>query len=378
MIDIGETRRFTKLMAPEANFDEKYTFYYDETNNIRKFHIKDYDFNAAFTENFVLGGVVHEGDAPNVQSLIDSLGLQATVNEIKLKHLAKGGFLECLKSEKLNLFMSFVKDSSLDIHYSTLNILYWSIIDIVDSAIANSEASQKLGIEFANKLKDDLYKLSRIEIDSVKSLFQKFEYPNIKRNSVLLFIEELSHLFDPYLDDMDFHFGLESLRQILKQSKKSGTLPFVMDGEDFILINDFSQFYLRPTYLFKNSTHIFDNEDTIEKEFQKYKIVDGEVEIKNYSFVDSKTNRLIQLSDILVGLIGKLSGYINTSAKESIYTDCSSLNSVQRQNLGLLLKLIDDSHDKNIGFLHATDSHEEMSKIEVIRACMKRASFGNR
>lgn len=340
-IDISEIRKFTKLIAPEADFDKAYTFYYDETNNIRKFYIRrDYDFNAAFTENFVLGGLVHEGTAPDVQPLIDSLNLQDNIKEIKLKHLAKGGFLECLRSRKLNLFLKFIKGSSLDIHYSSLNILYWSIVDIVDSAIANSEVSQKLGIQFANKLKDDLYKLSRLEIKSVKSLFRRFEYPNIKRDSVLLFIEELSYLFEEYLDNMEYHFGLESLRQILKEAKRSGSLPFIMDEDDFILIKDFSQFYLRPVYLFKNSTHIFDDEDSIAKEFQRYKIVDGSSEINNYSFVDSKTNQLTQLSDIFVGLIGKLSVYINTSSREKICSDFRSLGVVQRENVDLLLGLV--------------------------------------
>jgi len=147
-VNISEVRKFTKLLAPEADFDGVYTFYYDETNNIRKFYVRELDFNAAFTENFILGGLVHEGPVPDVQPLIDSFNLQSTVKEVKFKHLAKGSFLDCLKSQKLNLFLKFIKDSNLYIHYSSLNILYWSIVDIVDSAIENSEASQKLGISF--------------------------------------------------------------------------------------------------------------------------------------------------------------------------------------------------------------------------------------
>lgn len=366
--DIGEIRKYTKMSAPLADFDGAYTFYYDETNNIRKFYLKEYDFNSDFLNNFVLGGLVHEGCAPDIKPLIDSFELQKSVKEVKFKHIAKGGFLDCLKSKKLALFFRFVKSSNLYIHYSSLNILYWSIVDIVDSAISHSKVSQQLGPQFANTLKNDLYKLSKIEIDSVISLFRKFEYPNIKRDAVLPFIEELSDLFVDYLDDMKFHFGLESLRQLLKEAKKKGSLPFIMDEEDFILINDFSQFYLRPIYLFKNSTHIFDNEDSISGVMEGYKIIDGASEIKNYSFVDSQSSQLIQLSDILVGLIGKLSSYLNTSSRGKIDSDFYSLTSIQGENIDLLLDLIDESHNKNIGFLHATDSHEEMSKIEVIRA----------
>lgn len=367
-LDIGDIRKYTKMIAPSANFDGLYTFYYDETNNIRKFYVKEFDFNSAFTNNFVLGGLVHEGIAPDVQPLIDSLELQKSVKEVKFKHIAKGDFLDCLKSQKLTSFFRFIKSSDLYIHYSSLNILYWSIVDIVDSAICHSDVSQQLGPQFANMLKNDLYKLSKIEIDSMISLFHKFEYPNIKQCEVLSFIEAISDLFADYLDNMEFHFGLESLRQILKEAKKKGSLPFVMDEENFILIKDFSHFYLRPIYTFKNSTHIFDNENSIAELLGEYKILDGSQEVKNYSFVDSQSNPLTQLSDILVGIVGKLHGYINTSTRDEIQSDFCKLNTIQSENIDLLLSLIDESDNKNIGFLHSTDSYEEMSKMETIRA----------
>lgn len=366
--DIGNDRELTKMIAPGADFDGVYTFYYDETNNIRKFYVREFDFNSIFTNNFILGGLVHTGPAPSVQGLIDSFGLQSSVNEVKFKHIAKGGFLDCLKSAKLNLFLKFLLGSELYIHYSSLNILYWSIVDIVDSALALSEAGQQLGLSFANAMKNDLYKLARMEIDSVIALFRKYGYPNIKPDDVVSFIEDLSELFEGYIDDMEFHFGLESLRQLLKEAKKKGELPFIMDEEDFALIKDFSHFYLRPVYLFKNSTHIFDNEDSISELFSKYRILDGSQEITNYSFVDSQVNQLTQLSDVLVGLLGKMHSYLNTNDREKIHADFNGLSEAQGNNIDLLLSLIDRSHDQNIGFLHSTDSYEEMSKIDVIRA----------
>ena len=68
MIDfeISEIRKFNKIVAPTADFDGAYTFYYDETNNIKKFYVRENDFNYKFTANFVLGGLVHSGQAPNV------------------------------------------------------------------------------------------------------------------------------------------------------------------------------------------------------------------------------------------------------------------------------------------------------------------------
>ncbi|RUO45720.1 hypothetical protein CWE23_00245 [Idiomarina aquatica] len=357
------------MLDPSANFDGAYTFCYDETNNIRKFYLRESDFNSTFTDNFVLGGLVYQGAAPDVQSLIDSFKLQKSVKEVKFKHIAKGGFIECLSSQKLKLFFEYIASNGLYIHYSSLNILYWSIVDIVDSAVELSEVSQQLGPQFANTMKNDLYKLARIEIDSMISLFRKYGYPNIKKNEVLSFIEDMSDLFTDYLDDVEFHFGLESLRQILKEAKKKDSLPFVMDADDFVLINDFSQFYLRPVYMFKNSQHIFDNEESIVKLLSEYKIMYDSKELNNFVFVDSESNQLIQLSDVLVGLIGKLYSYVNTNNRVQIHSDFCSLSQIQRDNIDLLLWLIDRSRDKNIGFLRSTDAYEEMSKIEVIRAC---------
>ncbi|MCP9750377.1 hypothetical protein EGI32_05265 [Ferruginibacter sp. HRS2-29] len=355
------------MMFPEADFDASLTFYYDETNNIKKFHVREDGFNAAFTANFILGGLLYEDEAPDLQPLIDGLKLQKNSVEIKFKHIAKGEFLDCLKSQKLQLFLDFILKSKMYLHYSSLNLLYWSIVDIVDSAIAVSEEAKAAGPVFSNHLKNDLYKLCRLEIDSVIELFNLYNYPNIKKEKVTSFIEDLTSLFEGYIDTQEFHFGLESLRQILKQAKKKESLPFIMDETDRILIGDFSHFYLRPVYTFKNSQHVFDKEDDIIKMMGEYRILDENEEVKNYSFEDSKTCPLIQCSDVLMGLLGKFSAYTNTKSHEEIFEDLIELSDIQKTNLQLLINLIDKSHDRNIGFIHSTDCYEELSKIPVIR-----------
>lgn len=364
--EIHEIRETTKLLAPTADFDKSFTFYYDETNNLKKFYVKENNFNNSFTSNFILGGLVHEGNPPNVQELIDNFKLQKTTTEVKFKHIAKGNFLDCLKSVRLKQFFEFVEANDIYVHYSSLNILYWAIVDIVDSAITNSDAATHLGPDFSNHLKNDLYKLSRLEIDSVIELFYNYEYPNIKKDKVISFIEDLTSIFEEYIDTLEFHFGLESLRQILKEAKKNKDLPFIMNEEDYILLKDLSQFYLRPIYLFKNSTHILDNEDSIEEIFQKFKILDLDEEIKNYSFVDSKSDSLVQLSDIFVGIMGKLKSYINCNTIEEIRNNLNSLSDIQEANLDLLISLIDKSERKNIGFIHNIDSLEELAKMQQI------------
>jgi hypothetical protein len=370
--DVSDIRIMTKMLVPTADFESSFTFYYDETNNIRKFSVRETEFNYSFTANFVLGGLVYEGMQPDIKPLFGELNLQHNIKEVKLKHIAKGSFIDCLKSEKLNCFLKYLSDNDLYIHYSSLNILYWSIVDIVDSAIVNSELAMQLDPSFSNYLKNDLYKLAKLEIESVIKLFYNFEYPNIKKESILEFIEGLTSIFNEYIETEEFHFGLECLRQILKEAKKKESLPFIMDEEDYILLNDFSQFYLRPIYLFKNSTHIFDNEVAISEILANYKIIDRDREIKNYFFADSQSDLLIQASDIFVGLMGKLTNYINTSSIEKIANDFDSLSEKQLNNINLLIDLIDKSHNKNVAFLHSTDSYEELKKMGFIREIRNR------
>lgn len=364
--EIEAANQFVQLMNPRVDFKTPYTFYYDETNNIKTFYVRENDFNYTFTANFVLGGLVYQGNAPDVQQLIDSFKLQKNAKEVKFKHIAFGDFLDCLKSQKLNLFFRFLKDNNLYVHYSSLNILYWSIVDIVDSAIMNSETAMKLGPQFSSQLKNDLYKLCRLEIDSVIELFYAFEYPNIKPEKIDDFIETLSNLFEAYLQTPEFHFGLESLRQILEESKKKGVLSFVMDEDDHVLLADLTHFYLRPIYTFKDSIHIFDNEDSIREALAEYRILDKGVEFKNYSFIDSQDNQLTQLSDIFVGFVGKYTQYRNTHSIEEIKADIDSFSALQLENLKFFIDIINKSDQRNPAFLHATDSYEEVMKFGII------------
>lgn len=366
--DIKKFHNLTKLQLPDVDLTAKYTFYYDETNNIRKFYVKEQDFNTSFDLTFVLGGLVHSNRTkPEIETLFEGIRLQKSISEIKLKHLATGDFLECLTSDKLNVFLINLLKSKFYVHLSTVNVFYYSLVDIVDSAIANSEISQQLGMPFAMHLKNDLYRLAKIEKEAVVDLFYSFGYPNIKIEDVGGFIAALYYLFEAYQEIPDFHIGLTSLRQILRDSERKNDLPFLGDMEDHILLNDFSQFYLRPLYTFKNSTHIFDNEESIKAILSEYDLMDGnKSKLKSYSFVDSKGNKHLQASDIIVGLVGKFHTFLNTSSFGVLQEALLRLNSIQEHNLMLLMKLFDKAHNKNLAFLHSIASIEERQKYQIV------------
>ena len=348
--------------------DKKYTFYYDETNNIRKFYLKENSFNSASELNFVLGGVLHEGENSNsdITQLLDKLFIQKSAKEIKLKHIAKGEFLDCIKSVKLKHFLSWLLESDLYVHITSLNIFYYSLVDIVDSAIINYEAYQNLDRYYIDMIKNNLYQVAKLEEESLINLLYKYQYPNIKKESVKQFIIEFTELLSPYEEDMQFHVGIVSLRQLLMKSISTQELSFIMNEEDFILLDDFKDFYMSKIYLFKNSEHIFDREDEIEEEIAKYEIIHDNVILQSYSFVNSHDYKLIQISDIFIGLFGKFTKFINTNTLIELGDIISQLEPLQRENLQLIHKIIDKSASKNQAFLHSIDSNEERTKYDHV------------
>lgn len=365
-IDVNISRDYLKKMFPKAEFDKEYTFYYDETNNIKKLYVRESGLNSPFSSNFILGGLVFEDSLPDLSELFEGLKLQKSVKDVKLKHLAKGEFLECLKSKKLNFFLQFLFDNKILIHFSWVNLLHWSITDIVDSAIANSEVAKKVGRLMVDKVRSDLYKLAKIEIDKVLEIFFKYQYPNIKKENVVPFIDEFTSLFYDYIDTEEFHFGLESLRQVLKEARRNESLPYIMDEEDYMLLKDFSSFYLESICLFKNSNHIFDNEESISEILSNTKIMDKQIQVKNYSFVDSHNNLMIQASDIIVGIFGKFSGFINKTSYDEVKLWVDSLSEIQEKNIDLIIDLMNRSAKINPAFISSIDCQEETDKIGLI------------
>ncbi len=359
-----------------TGLDEKLSFYYDETNNIRKFYLKEEGFNFYTSENFILGGVLHDTKKKqDLSELFTNLHLQKSATELKLKHLARGDFLNCLKSQSLNYFLRWIYESDLYVHYVNINLFYYSLVDIVDSAIFADKELLKLDPYLLGMIKNDLYKIAMDDKELVVQILYKYDYPNIKSDQIRFFIDELFLFFSEYENDPEFHLGITSLKQILKQSSKINSLPFLEDEDDFILIENFLHFYLEPLYLFTNSTHVFDNEHGIEELLSQYQIVDGERIIDNYTFVESRTNQLIQVSDVFSGIYGKYTGFINHIEKDSIEGLFKNLSHLQIDTFVWMHNNISKAHAKNPAFLNSCCSLDELEKNNIVEEMLWKYSL---
>lgn len=152
--------------------DGKYIFYYDESNNIRVFSIKKNNFNVdnnpqnPYSPIFILGGIVKKESYSESDISLDFfkrlLSLPENINEIKLKNIAKGNFLEVLNSPKIFEFLTWMYNSNFYLQYFAVNTVYWSFVDIIDDAIyyfMNSKENYNIDRFSVDQYKNALYLL---------------------------------------------------------------------------------------------------------------------------------------------------------------------------------------------------------------------------
>lgn len=367
-IDVNEFRNDAILLHGLEGVNETYTFYYDETNNGRKFHVEEEKFNIPVDQNFILGGLVYEGKSTNVDTaeLFQSLKLQKTITDVKFKHIASGDFLDVLKSRKMNQVLKWIDSRNLYLHFTNLNPLYFSIVDIIDSAIVGSETAGAFDFAFTNHIKNDFYLVLNENIQRTEEIFFKYGYPSIDENEIVNFIDDIIELIEPYRDNEKSHLGIETTIQILKASKKTKNIPFITNEKKHILMNDYSIFYTNPLCMFKNSIHYFDQEDQIELILKNYNFIDNGRKLDHYKFINSKSSGLTQLSDIMMGFLGKLYAFIRKNSIEDIRAAMENIGDLESESLSLITKLTWKSEKKCRGFLFKSISTDEQFKEQVL------------
>lgn len=353
-----------KETFPNIDFNKKYKFYYDESNNCRKFHILKGNFNTDCLANFILGGLVLDEDQIIEEDFNSLFEIDKSINDIKFRHIAYGDFLNCLNSKKLKKYLIYLNDNNILVHYSSFNLLYWSIVDIVDSAFTDYQELYKK--DLVDDIKNAFYFVCKENKETVINIFLKYHYPNLSENDISGFIDEIIYLILPYIDNPSLHFPLEFFKGLLQSSKKNNNMPFIVDENDYVLVESFVFNYLDLITLYNDSSHTLDIETSIIEDMKNIKLYHGNDEIQNYIFVDSKTDIFVQLSDVISGLIGKLKTYLNKKTNEEIFSDFSSLKRIQYENLVLLSTLLKKSETESGVFIQNIDAKMEISKMNFV------------
>ena len=353
-------------------FDEEMTFYYDESGNCRKFSLTEVGFNSidSLKGDFILAGVAHEGKSYDIDihALQKTLNFSGEQNELKFKHLYSNSkdFLCFIESKRATGFLTWLNKSGLFVHYSALNNLYYSLVDIVDSLWETHPQC----LMYMNEIKAALYDFVIEHQDAVIDILISHTYPDVK--DVPHFCDELCSLLWEYNDDNEYYpgFFLELLRQMLKTAGKRDDLTFVQNNEPLMLIREYYLLYLERCELFSNSRHIFDEEPTVEKELSKIELYEGGIILQNWTFEKSHENILIQVSDLIAGLLRKLFSFLDERHLDEIITIALNLNETQVSNFTRIFELISKSDEKSSLFIKNANSiknvQERMKKLQFL------------
>jgi hypothetical protein len=362
-IDVNDNRQMMINVFGLRGADEKFTFYYDETNNIRKFYLTDDGTNVEEHNNFVLGGIVlAPGQAlPDIGHLRTQLRMQPTATEIKFTHIAKGDLEQVLTSDKLGIFLSWLLENEILIHYSSLNIIYWAIVDIIDSILA--EKKFEAYRPYHESLKNELYRLVTRNKADFLAMMKRYGYPDIQRDKTAEFMSDVEAFLENHKSSED-SLPAHMLRNLIPKGANLPELAFLVDERENMLIDGFQAFYIRPISLFKNAVHIFDHEVEIETSLNRFKLRDGARQV-DFSFSDSKAQPGIQIADVVTGLIGKYQSFVETHSLLELLRRKSTWSEKQTANFNLLRQLIDVSDAVSNAFIHRTTAMDSTWKNDA-------------
>ncbi len=196
------------------------------------------------------------------------------------------------------------------------------------------------GLEWDQALKASLHRFVGAHLEEILSMFYRYSYPDFKKDEIRDFCYELSDLIQTY-NESDFF--LENFRQLLKTNGRRGELFYIEDNTPGLLVEDYSGLRTGRCALYKESIHYFDEEADAESSLKDMPFTLNGEKLSNYKFLDSKKERLIQISDVWVGLLGKLFFMLDQSNPECIKNKMKSLTKEQKECIRIINTLIDKS-----------------------------------
>jgi len=344
------------------NADEPYTICFDETNNIAKLRLNDGKLNVSDPACFALGGLAWIGTKPEplLSDLVSLFGVSSSIGELKRRHLGKGDFAAILASEKVEKFFDWLLTKNYYLHYQIVDPLYWGVVDIIDNVILELDIPTEKMFFLSQIAKGDLHRVVRNNLPASEAIFARFKYPNVSPANICDFYNALSDMVK--VSDALVPFPQKMLSGILEMGAKSKSSGLLWGEDADTLLGSFDKFYAERIILFKNSTIIFDNENRISERLEgpAYTAMIGR--FKNYQFEDSKNNTHIQLSDLIIGIVGKYFSFLNTQEEHEVAEFLSDLDVIQRHNLTSLKKLIDRSDEQCNAFYHYVISSHLIEK----------------
>ncbi len=356
MINVEEFYPVIEKLHGYKDNGKKYIFYYDETNNYRKVRITKKglsNFKVLF-DNYTLGGICFKkNNQKDSKDLISKLGLQSN-QELKSRTFFRGKntFKECIQHKKLNIILNWVLNNAY-IHYADIDVIFFSVIDIVES-VCNNKIAKLFPRDLIEMFEDELYCAIMNNFYFFLDICKETGYPNVTGEKIRIFCKGLIDIIDK---EHGKNNTLELLKQLIKESLYNNDLIFLKYNEEGTLMESFYSLRQQRCIIFKNSVHIFDKEIIDEKKMnEEYMVFNDGNKLKNYKFLDSKDETNIQISDIIIYLIAKYLNFLSHCSNKVVDNDIKALNEIGRDNLNTLIQIIDKSNNESIFFIETVNS----------------------
>lgn len=333
------------------------TLYYDESGNDKHLVVKEGKLNAPYDATFVLGGVQADG----TMSLIDLknyLGVDPA-KELKAQKDLKGSFLDIMRKTKVKNVLNLIDEKGWHIHFKAVQALYYSFVDIVDSIDGLEEDPWEF--------KAVLYDVLKKHPNEIVELFKKYKYPNIKEEDKAVFLDGLIYFLQKSIKE-DMSKALMCPHKIymcsrFNAAKEQRSLTFIQDEKPHEWVANYLQFYRQEIVTFRHKTLVFDEEKQVQADLIKDDLSYNGAILNNYSFCDSTTNALIQLSDYVVGILRKYFMFLDR-LQADVDKDIASFDETQIENFRLMNLLLKKSLAYNPLFINTTVSIHCRKKMD--------------
>lgn len=370
--------------------DNRYTFYYDESGNDRKFYIRE-DFSGYNVQrkglHFFLGGVAHHGETTTADAvaLIKTLKL-AKGEELKAAVFGKGEFPDIIGRKITGTFLKWLVESELYVHCFHLNLVYWSYIDVIDDCVIyaldnNIIPSEGSGFDleqFIKIHKDALYNVITTNAKGFFDILSKYCFPELFGkekefiSDLAVFVEKSGLELKEKEPKSELALYQLMLAFFLKKCRDIDELTLLSDQARTPIIENFSLFYKVRAMMFRHSKHIFDEEPTIQKIISNSK--GGHPDFTpdiDYSFHDSEEIgfELIQVSDAITGILREYYSFIDNRTHEEIIEVRDKLSTRQKENFKLFESLLDRTNN---------NCHEMIYSVKTVFESYKKDLFAGR
>ena len=338
--------------------EKKETLYYDESGNTKHLLVKDNGkLNSGEDSYFVLGGV--QAEVLISMKELKSYMKKDEKSELKANKELKGSFTDILRKEHFTNILTLIAEKGWHIHFDIVSVIYYGCVDIIDS-IEGTDIDP-------NEMKAVLYNILRKDINNTICHFRKYKYPDIESKNIDPFLAGIISMMDKQIEEDATHCMMNPvlyyLKTLFEKAKKQKSLTFIQDEKANVWVGEFAQFYKHEIFSFPYKTLVFDEEKQVQEFLLKEEYECNGVKLSNYSFEESSSNPMIQVSDYVVSILRKYVIFLDRKQNE-VEADINIFDTVQMDNFKLFNKILKASVEYNPVFFHYTVSVHTKNKFD--------------